>query len=697
MKYLGDLFRISVFVLIMYLPLAWLTAQQSLQTIHQLRNQVAAENLFKVKSTVEQLLQNDRVLEACQKLKAEFEAKSIATYTLVSNEGSCHELVTTLPPVKMIGVVEAFDIKGSLLNFVREKTRATEWAISVPTPQKINFFTELNTNQVLREALITDLLLVIYIIFAFVFCAVLILAKSIQNQYRKNGQDPLWLKLINSTFGRIQLHDLKIVKAATTILLKKNESLLKDRELLETSLEFSILNEIRENQHNIPYTFHGTVAKVDINGFSKMISNESNSASQNLTKVLEDFGCELLQRYEGLFEKTVGDEIVVVFKNQGFAHEKNQNSAMLATAFSRDLMREFSEAEFNFNNEKRRFTLKSSISSSEITFSKRAPGFGFLGNALTYTTRLLDVVNIKDRNILSCMKNQAEEIRELVLLAGDSKVFEFKNMPASEGYLIEQFLKIEEAYDTKNHLLKFFRSNESLVFLLEKIKVEPNIKKLDLIFSCFTKTHVRVCSPRVITAWIESIQIFEKRVQTNTQLAFNFSQLIIEGARLIPVTQWTDACTSVLVSISRHIEGRINASVVDVLIEKNLNPIAIEFEKTFLIETDQSFRTRGNLVISRALHQLSNSSFDKVIKMIKSSNPLEVRTGIYCACRIILHYQKENPAELETFSLYKKLSGILIKLNAENHKNTSPRLVALLEQVLRYSPDAHPNTHREAN
>ena len=30
--------------------------------------------------------------------------------------------------------------------------------------------------------------------------------------------------------------------------------------------------------------------------------------SNDLTKILEDFGCELLLRYKGLFEKTVGDE-----------------------------------------------------------------------------------------------------------------------------------------------------------------------------------------------------------------------------------------------------------------------------------------------------------------------------------------------------------------------------------------------------
>lgn len=681
MKYLGDLFRISIFVFIMYLPLAWFSIQESLQTIHQIRNENVVHNLLKVRASVVLLLQEDRLLEACQKLKAEFEAQSIVSYTLISNEGRCHELIETLPPVKTIGAVESFNVKGHLLNFIREKTRSTDWSIAVPTPLKINFFDELKQNSALRRALLIDILVVIYIIFAFVFCAVLILAKSIQNQYRKNGKDPKWLKFINMTFGKIQLHDLKIVKTATETLIKKNESLIQDRDLLETSLEFSILNEIRENKFNIPYSFIGTVAKVDINGFSKVISKANLKETQNLTKILEDYGCELLQRYNGLFEKTVGDEIVVVFKSQ--------DSALLATAFSRDLMQEFSKINFIFQDENRKFTLKSSISTSEITFSKRAPGFGFLGDALTYTTRLLDVVHIKDRNILSCLKSQSEGINDLVFLPDEFKLFEFKNMQAQECYLIDQFLTIEMAYENKQHLLKYFRSDESLIYLLNKFKIETNPEKLNLIVSCFSKVHVRICHSQFVTTWVETLKIFEKRVHENSELSLLFSRLIMEGGRLIPSSDWTTECTTAIVEISRHIEGRINASIVDLLIEKDLNLFVIENEKSFFIDSDPSFRTRGNLLINQALYQLSDSVFDKVIRMINSNNPLESNTGIYCACRIIIYYQKEQPAELETYNQFKKLTKILDRIKNKKNKKTSTRLLNLIEKMSDFANQKH--------
>ena len=113
--------------------------------------------------------------------------------------------------------------------------------------------------------------------------------------------------------------------------------------------------------------------------------------------------------------------------------------------------------------------------------------------------------------------------------------------------------------------------------------------------------------------------------------------------------------------------------------------IAIEQEKSFIIENDQSFRTRGNLLINQAIHQLSDSALEKVIKMIQSKNALESSTGIYCACRIIIFYRRKNPAELETFMTYRRLSKLLHGLYLNKNKDVSPRLLKLLGQVNSYN------------
>ncbi|MBC7465039.1 MAG: hypothetical protein H7256_03530, partial [Bdellovibrio sp.] len=453
---------------------------------------------------------------------------------------------------------------------------------------------------------------------------------------------------------------------------RQNESLTKDKDLLETSLEYSILNEVKQNNHNIPYTFTGTVAKVDINGFSKVISAGDSVQSHNLTLFLEDFGCELLQRYNGLFEKTVGDEIIVIFKSE--------DSAQMATAFARDLMTEFGKLKFSIAGEQRSFTLKGAISSSALTFSKRAPGYGFHGDSLTYSSRLLDMVTEKDRNFLSCMKTEGEKIESLVQLPTESRKFEFKNMASAQGYLIDQFVPVEVAYETKPALLKYYRSDSAFIYLLEKIQEENNIKTIDQVINLLRQVKVRKCSHTLISEWIYALKTMETKGRLDYEFLVILSKLIMVGINLVPQSQWDDTCTQALLTINRQLDGRINASIVDCMMEKSLYAVTLENEASFIIKDDHSFRTRGNLLINQAYHHLDNSVFSKVLNMIESPNPLEVSTGLFCACSIILHYQKVNPAALETYAAYRKVTKILRKL--QNDVTLSARLKDLIDSVI---------------
>lgn len=681
MKYFRDLFKIILFVLIIYIPFICWDIYDDLNSIEESTNKETIVRINSLKEQVNNFISEGRLLEACQRLTAERNSENIFFFSLKSKDVNCQDPPDAKQQItapEMNKILKVMNERSTQYFIYSNEYKDVVWT-TLASVRIVRLFGHSSSEQdsILLTSILKNLSLVIYIVFMFAFLAILILSKSIQNQFRKNGKDPLFLTIVQKLFGWLQLQDLKIVQAATTAILRKNDDLIKDQDLLETSLEASILNEIRLNNHNLPYSFRGTVAKVDINGFSKVVSSGHSKEAQNLTRLLEDFGCELLLRYKGLFEKTVGDEIVVVFKSD--------DSVLLAAAFARDLMFEFSKLEFDFKTEKRKFTLKSSISSSEITFSKRAPGFGFLGDALTYTTRLLDVVTIKDRNILSCLKSQASQIQNLVIIPSELRRFEFKNMVSDEGYLIEQFIQLQDVYSTQPELVRYFRSNESLIFLLHKVQVENDHDKLNYIFATFCDLTILCTTAGVIAAWIETLKVFEKRVYQYPSLAFSFSRLIIEGSRLIPTAQWNASCTDAIVAISRYIEGRINASVVDVLIEKDLNLIAIEQEKSFIIEADQSFRTRGNLLLNQAIHQLSDTSLEKIIKMINSKNTLESSTGVYCACRVIIYYRKKNPAELETFMSYQKLSKILHDLYLMKNKDISPRLLKLLDQVNSYN------------
>lgn len=660
----------------MYLPLTWLSMQDSLQEMDRLRVEDLSRKLYTTKAVVESFLKDDRVLEACQRLNAEYEARNIATFTLLSEEASCYqpEAMKVLPPIPVRGEARIFLINQIPLSFILEKTKNVDWAISVLTPTKINFFKRLQESSIIRNAVLKDFLIVVYIIFSFVLLGVLVLAKSIQNQYRKLGKDPFWLKAINIIFGRLQLHDLKVLKAATSVLIKKNDSLLKDQDLLETSLEFSILNEIKSHQHQIPYSFFGTVAKVDINGFSKMVSAGQTDISNSLTTYLEEFGCELLLRYEGLFEKTVGDEIVVVFRGE--------KSELLALSFARDLMGEFSAIKFKVGQEERSFTLKSSIYSSELTFLKRASGYGFLGDALTYTTRLLSVVDRKDINVLSCLKSQSASLKALSIIPEQSKLFDFKNMQSMDGYLVDHFLTIDEVFQSNIENIKFFRSDKSLQYLLEKISIEDNIQNINIILGVFAGLQCRRSTNEVQILWMSVIKNIEQKALVRGEFSPVLSALIMDGARLIPKPEWTSELTMCLLNLNRKISGRINASIVEVLMEKDLSSLLTNQAKEFVLEGDDSYRTQGNLLVLQAVQSLSAKTLAAVTHMIQSNQKNESLTGVYSACQILNYYLAKNPAALETYGEYKKLVGILRTVFNERSASLTVRLMESLRKTI---------------
>jgi hypothetical protein len=670
MKYTADLFKIIIFVFIMYLPLSWLSRSESIKTLDRIAETETLSKLNSVRNTTKLLLEKNEMLEACLRLDAEITAKNIATYSVIGPENSCYkpEGMSALPPITENGKAVSFVVRDIPLTFLKLQTGNYNWSISVLTPQKINIWNQLKNNVALREELIKDLILVIYIVFSFILCAVLIFAESIQNRYKLKGKDPLWLKILTKVFGFLQLNDIKVIQTATGALIKQNEELNKDIDLLETSLEFSVLNEIKKNNHTIPYSFYGTVSKVDINGFSKVVAAGQGGTTQQMTMNLENFGCELLQRYEGLFEKTIGDEIVVVFKGQ--------DSQKRAMAFSRDLMLEFSQIDFPVDHEKRRFTLKSAIYSSDITFSKRTAGYGFLGDALTFTTRLMDAVTIKEHNILSITSAQVDDIKQLVQVPAQTENFKFKNMADQSGYQISEFLDIEFILTNYPDQIQYFRADQHIIYLLNQIQQKS--LHVDIILSALLKINVRVSSEKVIQAWEKTLQT----INSNKYLsASQHARLISLGKNLIPDQAWHHNNTEALLQTPRDIEGRINASVIDVLMEKDLQALEKEDQASFRIPNDPSGRTQANILVFQALQKLDNKVFDQLIEMIKSPHAHISKSGIYASCQIIAYYKVKNPAALATYPSYEKMTDLLLKIKGSTKIKLSERLQERLDSI----------------
>ena len=678
MKFIRDLGKISLFVAFLYLPLAIYAVLDDIALMDNVQLQQSVQQ-FKNSATQTQFYINQgRFVEACLAMEAQVNSNSIIATQLISSEASCGINEGLINPFKsMLNPDQITSLQvsdGNIYSYYTQNQNNTQWTIAAKTNPTISVWQRIKQSPILQKAIVTDILLVIYIIFMFIFCGVLILAESIRNQYRRQGKDPAWLRAVNKIFGFIQLHDLKILKDANTALIQQTDDLEKDKELLETSLELSILNEIKNNNQKVPYTFKGTVVKVDINGFSKVIASGHSEVTQSLTQTLEIYGCELLQRYSGLFEKTVGDEIVVVFKGK--------NPELNAVAFARDLMSEFSKIEYAVGSENRTFTLKASLSTSDIVFNKRPSGYGFSGTALTLTTRLLDVVKMKDRNVLSILSESGAAVQSLVAVPAQTEKFEFKNMNTAEGYQIDQFLSVQQAYNSHPHLLTYFKSDSAVLFLFDRLKFEKDFEKIKLILHCLSAVKIHQTSEKVVQAWNELVESLLQQKSAVPQYEFVLAQVITLATQLIPNHMWDQRCIQTSLSIPRDIQGRVNASIVELLSNKNLVQVVLQNSETFIIPNDTSFRTRGNLLLSQGLYELNEQVFKDIIRMIQSSNELEMGTGLYTASQLIQHYKVHNPAALQTYDQYQKLVKSLNQIRHQKAEKISDRLKEMLNQTL---------------
>lgn len=662
--YLRDFFKVVFYVLVLYIPVAWYSTEKAIDSLYEHQINQSTVTLRELDERIGKSLQHGDSSLACLQLKASADTHNIAAYFLDSSEASCSypEGLVAMPPMA-VGEIKTFSVKGVLLTFIKGSNQGTSWIVGLASPVRKSFGTYLLSESAILKAFLSEISYVIYVACLLVFFVVLIFAKGLKERLRAKGKNPWWLRLIESTFGRMKLHDLKIVETATLSLSRKAEDLQRDKDLLETSLEFSILNEIKANNAHVPYAFPGTVAKVDINGFSKVVNSSHEDASYYLTESLELFGCELLQRYGGLFEKTVGDEIVVVFRHGD--HRK------FAAAFIRDLMREFSSLEFQIGVELRSFTLKGSFSSSQINFRKRPSGYGFDGEALTKASRLLDTVTEKSNNVVSCLAVDEPSVDSLIRKKIGPQTLAFKNMSSAEVYWLTEFIEVESALADQD-LLPYFRSDYDIIYLLSQVCSAQSTQVL----ATLKEVTVRKCSDEVVASWCQALTL-----ALNSLSASEISKLIMLALNLVPSEKWTSKCSDLLLSIPLTRDDRINSSIIAVFVKHDIRALA-HLDSVENIKFENTFRAKGDLLLGKAILNLNEKTLQELSTMLHSNIELERNTAIYCCCALLLHYRKEGGARLESYSGYYQILKKLKDIYKQNFKDLSARLKTLLVEAV---------------
>lgn len=673
MKYLKDFLRVVVFVIVMFLPPFYMISENLVEAVAERRDKNFAYTMLKVKNNIEPLITAGRYTEACVRLAADYDAKSIESYRISTPDIECYQpkSFTVFPPVAANSGPEVFHFEGQDNTFLRFKFEKAEWAYSVLTIKEVTYFGLLKEDEALRKEFYQLMLTAIYIVFTFIFFSVLIAIDSIKTKFRRNGEDPFWVKIFNKTFGLLHLSDIKILRDASRRLIDLKNTLELERDVLQRSLEHTILNEIRMNNQNVPYTFNGTVAKVDINGYSKVVAEGGRQTSYEMATVLENIGCELLQRYGGLFEKTVGDEIVVVFRGD--------DSHLKAVAFVRDLMQTFSEQAFAMGGEIRKFTLKGSIANSSITFCKRAAGYGFLGDAFTITSRLLEAVTAKDKNVLSVLDVDSAKIKDLVILPQEISNFKFKNMTAVSGYFVSEFISIDDV----NHQFhaKYFLSDHHLVQQIRKVSFVEDLAEREQLMNNFSNIEIRMTTEAFANTIIETLRLVVAKPNTK-EWNRTLSRLISAAATLIPTLQWKEQYSAELLNIPLNREGRVNAAILQVLMVKDPNKLNLINTESFIIPRDPSHRTRGQILIGLSRHSLNEKLIDQIIKMIHSRNDNESATGIFVGCDVINYHWKEDSAGVTILDNSTDLINLLMKKHNDSSTVLSGRLKTYLTETV---------------
>ena len=700
--FVKNFLRITVVVVIIYLPLSIITSYYQVTKLNQVAER---KDIIESKALIQKFykyIDTNQVLSLCVVAKSDIEDDfNLLAFAIKSDEATCEKNEAIFTQTQNQFLPKTYQTysynEKSVLVIYGEIYKNVEFKYAKLNPKYVGFFKLIFGDTENLISFILDLILVILTTQLFLFLSVAIFSEFLILQYRDTKDAPKWLLFMNKNFKFIQFSSSQKTQLASESVLSQIKTSNKKISLLENTIEHTVLQEIKKFGYKLPYQIDGAVTVVDVNGFSNIVAaGELQVAAQLKIKLKED-ARELLQRYGGLYESMRGDDIVAIFrdyKNQDKNVNQSQNDfSLMALAFSRDLMQQFSKIKFFSNEKSYEFKLKTGLAFSKLNISAAGTGLDFDGVAMTLSARLSSAIQIKDRNIVCVLKNEYGKIINLVTIPAISKSVEFKGMGQQDIYEIDQFNSVKDCLENSPQHLNYFKSDEAIIFLLERLTVEADPQKTKIILNSLALIQVQVADSNLVEAWLKTLKHFTdflvnssaQTTKANEQL---LTQILTLGKNLIPHQIWTSNCTEAVISAFNKNHARIGAQIVELLSEKDVAALTKMNLENFIVDNDPSFRTRGNILIFKALHMLTENVLSDIYEMLESENALRFSTGVYTACEVFNYYQDEGLQKLQTFDGYLKIKNKLSDINNKNsilnnNKNhLSDRLQNSLLQVL---------------
>lgn len=618
-------------------------------------------------------LENDLALEACRVLKKSFQDKMIAGYSVDSVVGQCREPSTLdLSSFKITEPqkIHSVEVEGKILDYKLSHYGDSAIFMVVSRPQGQSIYTYFLMNPVgFIKSFGFDTLIALWLVFALWSVFVLRNIEDVRNLYRKNHTPPFWFKALNGLASWLESDDQVTLSKIHHTQKKQLSKLVEERSYYADTLEYTLLNDFAAASEKItfPYSFTGTVARVDINGYGQYIYEGNRPYLLEMKKVFEWTAAECAYRYQGLFEGRAGDMVVYVFKGTQ-AEER-------AVAFVRDFSLEFSSHRFDFLNHKGiQLFVKSSVATSNLVMAASPSKYDFDGDALYLTDRMFGELEEGDKkiNVLVLFPQDYTKVSRLV-----KPSYLTKNISRKEATLEVSYHDEFYSFADSPILADLFVGNQALneqmdFFVDTRI---PEKERNDILLVLLRELRVKKVPLELSEAWYRTLVTLFKADQRELRIIASIFSL---GRLLVPPQNWSQKFSDLIVKHKISLDIRSRANAIELV--ANWNDFKTIDEIYEDIIAPESYRMQANFVLSRSLQSPSEEDFKDIIAMIKSSDEKLSQSGIFAGATLVITLADRNISELVTFNGFHKLVAVL-----KTSQGRSERLNALIEKALKAS------------
>ncbi|WP_415063180.1 hypothetical protein [Bdellovibrio sp.] len=474
------------------------------------------------------------------------------------------------------------------------------------------------------------------VIFALVLYLVLApLFGSIRSVSEKGFISQKLLSWANRLLRFSEFDTLARASEATYFKLKETEEELA---LVSSTVTKKLLDEVKQSGHKLPINFDATILRFDLNDYTKTFLNTHPEDMLDLMVRYAAISDELINRHDGLVYQFIGDEFVVVFKND----DKNMHNRNLrATCCIRDIFNSLEDI-----GGPRAFTLKASISTSKLWFMKLPFGYFYAGLALIKSQRMLNEIADKDRNRLIVESAMTDEIKQIAILNNAQNVL-FKGFSSNETItFVDSFFS-----ETPTEYLP--KTDQCIVEIMNSLRQTPDsAENLIKTLRSFKPGYV---SDDVLRAYASTLQIYTS-FEIGTKFPTATETFMMVGRTLIPKGQWTIDLTTSILAIEEGVSPRIYANAIETLLEKV--PFATVASSIELLKKkipDNYYRLMGNVLSGRIKQEPNRILLKDLLDLLKSNNERLVTTGIWIARDSLPLVLRQNPTKLKIFSEYNRI------------------------------------------